>query len=366
VILPTDAEFKPTGQSPLVSHEAFLRTTCPTCGGPARRETDTMDTFVDSSWYWFRYTSPGFDEGPFEPAKVAKWCPVDLYCGGVEHAILHLLYARFWTKVSRDMGLIDHGEPFLRLRNQGMILSEEGVKMSKSRGTQIDPAAIVAAHGTDALRLHLMYLGPWDQGGPWNDQGITGMEGFIRRAFRLVAEWDAASAKESVAADGEEHELRRQTHQAIQRATVDLEAFRFNTAVAALIEFTNWLTKRRDEPIARTAAWREALETLTLLMAPMTPYVAEEMWERLGKPYSVHQQAWPSFDPGLAKADEVEIVVQVNGKVRDRLVVPSDVTEARATELALASPRVQDQLGGKPPAKVVYVPGKLVSIVAGR
>jgi leucyl-tRNA synthetase len=364
VILPTDAEFKPTGQSPLVSHEAFLVTTCPACGGPARRETDTMDTFVDSSWYWFRFTSPGYDEGPFDPAKVAKWCPVDLYCGGVEHAILHLLYARFWTKVCRDLGLIAHGEPFLRLRNQGMILSEEGVKMSKSRGTQIDPAAIVAAYGTDALRLHLMYLGPWDQGGPWNDHGITGMESFIRRAFRLVTELDTAA--ESVVESGEEQELKRQTHRAIQRATEDLEAFRFNTAVAALIEFTNWLTKRKDAPIARTAAWREAVETLTLLMAPMTPYVSEEMWERLGKSFSVHQQPWPSFDPDLAKADEVEIVVQVNGKVRDRMVVPADITEEKARELALASTRVQDQLGGKAPAKVVYVPGKLVSIVAGR
>ena len=366
VVLPRDAEFQPTGQSPLVSHEQFLNVVCPRCGGPGRRETDTMDTFVDSSWYWFRYTSPGYEEGPFDPAKVARWCPVDLYCGGIEHAILHLLYARFWTKVCRDLGLIDHGEPFLRLRNQGMILSEEGVKMSKSRGTQVDPESLVREYGVDALRLHLMYLGPWDQGGPWNEHGLTGMENFIQRAHRLVGASAIAPANGSGPREQSDRELKRETHRAIQRVTEDIGEFRFNTAVAALIEFTNWLTKRRDDPIAKTGAWREAVETLVLLMAPMTPYVAEEMWERLGKPYSVHQQPWPSFDPDVVKADEVELVVQVNGKVRDRLVVRADVTEARARELALASDRVRDQLGGKEPAKVVYVPGKLVNVVASR
>ena len=188
VELPLDAEFTPTGQSPLVTHEGFLNTTCPRCGGAARRETDTMDTFVDSSWYWFRYTSPQEEDGPFDPEAAARWTPVDLYCGGIEHAILHLLYARFFTKVIRDLGLIEHGEPFLRLRNQGMILAEEGTKMSKSRGTTIAPDELVAEHGADALRLHLMYLGPWDQGGPWNSRGIAGMERFIRRAYGLVTE----------------------------------------------------------------------------------------------------------------------------------------------------------------------------------
>ena len=186
VTLPLDAEFTPTGHSPLVTHEAFLHTTCPQCGGPARRETDTMDTFVDSSWYWFRYTSPHDDERPFEPAAASRWTPVDLYCGGIEHAILHLLYARFFTKVMRDLGLIDQDEPYLRLRNQGMILAEEGTKMSKSRGTQVAPDELVEEYGADALRLHLMYLGPWEQGGPWNSRGITGMERFIKRAFALV------------------------------------------------------------------------------------------------------------------------------------------------------------------------------------
>ncbi len=363
VLLPLDAAFTPTGQSPLRTHEEFLLTTCPGCGGPARRETDTMDTFVDSSWYWFRYTSPGEERLPFDPERAKRWCPVDLYCGGIEHAILHLLYARFFTKVCRDLGLIDHGEPFLRLRNQGMILSAEGVKMSKSRGTQVDPDPLVEAHGADALRLHLMYLGPWEQGGPWNDRGITGMERFIARAYQVVTE-TAGLPSDGGTAEAEAAAVTRLTHRTIERVSTDLDQFQFNTMVAALIEFVNELMKRKETPVARTAAWREATETLVLLMAPSTPYVAEELWERLGKPYSVHQQAWPSFDPALTREETVEVVVQVNGKVRDRLSVPADLPEERARELALASERVQDALGGKEPAKVIYVPGRLVNVVA--
>jgi leucyl-tRNA synthetase len=247
VELPLDAEFTPTGQSPLVTNEAFLHTECPRCGGPARRETDTMDTFVDSSWYWFRYTSPHFEDGPFDPAAVARWCPVDLYCGGIEHAILHLLYARFFTKVCRDLGLIDHGEPYLRLRNQGMILAEEGTKMSKSRGTQVAPDELVRRHGADALRLHLMYLGPWEQGGPWNSRGLQGMERFLKRAWTVVTE--TATGSNPTAGDASEAEaaaLRRLTHKTIARVTEDLDEFRFNTMVAALIEFVNELMRLKD------------------------------------------------------------------------------------------------------------------------
>ena len=362
VELPLDAAFTPTGQSPLVSHEGFLRASCPRCGGDARRETDTMDTFVDSSWYWFRYTSPGEDRLPFDPERAKKWAPVDLYCGGIEHAILHLLYARFFTKVLRDLGLTEHGEPFLRLRNQGMILSEEGVKMSKSRGTQVDPDALVERHGADALRLHLMYLGPWDQGGPWNSTGISGMERFIRRAFQVVTEAeDHPEIFDAPAAD--QDAIRRLTHRTIERVTRDLDDFAFNTMVAALIEFVNELVKRKDEPVARSAAWREAIETLTLLMAPSTPYIAEEMWQRLGRPYSVHQQAWPIFDPALTRVATAELVVQVNGKVRDRVQAAVDLTEADARALALASEKVRESLVGREPVKIVYVPGRLINVV---
>ncbi len=364
VVLPLDAEFQPTGQSPLQSHEQFLNVACPSCGGAARRETDTMDTFVDSSWYWFRYISPNDSERPFEPSAVAKWCPVDLYCGGIEHAILHLLYARFFTKVLRDLGLIDHSEPFLRLRNQGMILSEEGVKMSKSRGTQVDPDRIIATHGADALRLHLMYLGPWDQGGPWNERGIAGMERLMRRAFQLIV--DAPEAATSPGSGPAATGVMRETHKAIQRVTEDLDGFQFNTAIAAVNEFVNALTKQKDDPVSGTPEWLQALETLTLLMAPLTPHLAEEMWERLGKPYSVHRQQWPEFDPELIKEDLVEIVIQVAGKVRDRMLVPADLGEEEATKLAMSSERVCEHVGDAKPAKFIYVPGKLLNIVPGR
>jgi leucyl-tRNA synthetase len=362
VVLPLDAEFTPTGQSPLVSHEAFLHTTCPQCGGPARRETDTMDTFVDSSWYWYRYTSPHDETAPFDIETAAQWTPVDLYCGGIEHAILHLLYARFFTKVMRDLGLVDHGEPFLRLRNQGMILAEEGTKMSKSRGTQVSPDELVAAHGADALRLHLMYLGPWEQGGPWNSRGITGMERFIRRAFSLVTE-TGSGPFDATLPDAETAPLRRLRARTIQRVTTDLDEFQFNTMVAALIEYVNELMKLREGEVARTPEWREAIETLVLLMAPSVPYVAEELWERLGNPYSVHRQGWPEYDQALTVANEVEVAVQVNGKLRDRLMLPVDLGEDAARAAALAQPKIAEAVAGREPRKVIYVPGRLVNIV---
>jgi leucyl-tRNA synthetase len=362
VLLPLDAEFTPTGQSPLVTHQDFLNVSCPTCGKPARRETDTMDTFVDSSWYWFRYTSPDESSLPFDPESVSKWCPVDLYCGGIEHAILHLLYARFVTKACRDIGLVDHGEPYLRLRNQGMILAKEGTKMSKSRGTQVGPDDLVATHGADALRLHLMYLGPWDQGGPWNDSGINGMERYIRRAFQVVADTphhptDMTDFAEELAA------LVRLTHQTIRRATTDMNEFQFNTMIAALNEFVNELMRLKDTPVSQSREWRDAVESLVLMMAPSTPYAAEELWERLGKPYSVHTQRWPPFEEELAKEDFVEIVVQINGKVRERLYVRTDLSEEEAVQLALSQVRVQEGLAGKSPSRVIYVPGRLLNLV---
>jgi leucyl-tRNA synthetase len=371
VELPLDAEFTPTGQSPLVTHEGFLHTTCPRCGGPARRETDTMDTFVDSSWYWFRYTSPHEENAPFNREVAERWTPVDLYCGGIEHAILHLLYARFFTKVIRDLGLIDHGEPFLRLRNQGMILAEEGTKMSKSRGTTVSPDELVAAHGADALRLHLMYLGPWEQGGPWNARGITGMERFIRRAYGLVTNTDDGPF-DSAAPLTEPAEqrlramtglLRRWRAKTIQKVTADLEGFQFNTMVAALIEYVNELMRMRNSEVVHTPDWREAIETLVLLMAPSTPFVAEELWEHLGNPYSVHQQAWPTYDEALTHDDAFVVAVQVNGKVRDRVVIPSGSSEELVKNHVLRQPKIAEALNGRELRKFIYVPGRLVNIV---
>lgn len=360
VILPTDAEFTPTGQSPLIHHAEFLKATCPSCGGPARRETDTMDTFMDSSWYWFRYTDPQNAEAPFDPEVAKRWTPVDLYTGGIEHAILHLLYARFFTKVIRDLGLIDFGEPFLRLRNQGMILAAEGTKMSKSRGTQIGPDDLVARHGADALRLHLMFLGPWEQGGPWNDRGITGMERFLRRAFLLVS---STGARQLAGSDPAERELRALTHRTIRKVTSDLDAFHFNTMIAALIEYTNELMKLRETGVGETPAWREAMETLTLLMAPSTPYVAEEMWARLGNEFSVHLQPWPTYDESLVTVATVEVPVQVNGKVRGRIEIPAGTPEEEMLAAAWALEKTQEHTAGKTVVREIVVPGRLVNII---
>lgn len=362
VKLPLDAEFTPTGQSPLITHEEFVNTTCPSCGKAARRETDTMDTFMDSSWYWFRYASPDFDKGPFDIDKAAKWNPVDLYCGGIEHAILHLLYARFITRVIRDLGLTNVSEPFTRLRNQGMILSEDGRKMSKSRGAQIGPTDLVDAHGADALRLHLMFLGPWEQGGPWNDRGITGMERFIRRAFLVVSELGTTPAGDHAPAADEEA-LVALMHRTIKRVTDDIDSFSFNTMVAAKIEFVNELMKLKETSIVTSPAWRQAVETLVLLMAPSTPYVAEEMWEMLGNGFSVHQQDWPIYDPALAVESTIEIPVQINGKVRDRIEVSSTATPEEQAAVAKASEKIASLLEGKQIVKEISVPGRMVNLV---
>ncbi len=362
VVLPLDAEFTPTGQSPLVHHEAFLHAACPACGRQGRRETDTMDTFVDSSWYWFRYTSPLETSLPFDRERAAAWCPVDLYCGGIEHAILHLLYARFFTKVCRDIGLIDHGEPFLRLRNQGIILAEEGTKMSKSRGTQVAPDDLVDQYGADALRLHLMYLGPWDQGGPWNSRGITGMERFLRNAFDLVTQVTPAS--DGKPSDGDVRHVVRLRHRTVKRVSHDLKDFQFNTMVAALIEYVNELKRLRTTPVAQAPEWRDALRTLVLLMAPSTPYVAEELWERLGESFSVHTQHWPDYDDAMTRDDAVELVVQINGRMRDKILLPPDLDEPAALEQVMALDRVREQLTDLDVTRVIYVPGRLVNIVA--
>jgi leucyl-tRNA synthetase len=359
VRLPEQAEFRPTGQSPLTYTPEFLNTTCPTCGGPARRETDTMDTFVDSSWYWFRYVSPHDTTQPFDPALAKFWTPVDQYTGGAEHATMHLLYARFFTMVLRDLGLVDHGEPFRRLFNQGQILSQ-GRRMSKSRGNVVTPDDYVRRNGADSMRLFLMFIGPWDQGGDWNDRGIGGVSRWLNRVWSLAL----TPAPPRDGDPAAERALRRLTHQTIKKVDEDIEQFRFNTMVATLMTFTNELSDRQAA-LAGTPAWREAIETLLLLLAPSAPHLTEELWERLGKPYSIHQQPFPVYDPELARDEVIEVPVQVNGKLRDKVTVPAGADEATVRELALASERVQRHLDGKPPRKVIYVPNRLVNIVTG-
>ncbi len=362
VLLPEDAEFLPTGESPLKYHEGFRRTTCPQCGGPAERETDTMDTFMCSSWYQWRYLSPHYDAGPFDPREAAYWLPVDLYTGGIEHATMHLIYTRFFTKACRDLGIVDHDEPMLKLYNQGIILGEDNEKMSKSRGNVVDPDDLVQRYGADTVRTYLMFIGPWEEGGPWSSRGIEGVFRFYNRVWNLVLEPVAAGGRQSVTED-EVAALRRITHKTIRKVTEDLDGFHFNTMVAALMEFNNYLVKARNTPVAQTPAWNEALETLLLLLAPSAPHITEELWARLGKPYSIHQQPWPQWDAALAADKVITLPVQVGGKVRARLQVPADVTEEQVRALALADEGVQRHIAGRPVVKVVYVPGRLVNIV---
>ncbi|MDO8614575.1 MAG: leucine--tRNA ligase [Dehalococcoidia bacterium] len=357
VLLPEDAAFKPTGESPLARHEGFVNTACPRCGGPARRETDTMDTFMDSNWYFIRYLSPRHDKAPFDPDLGRKWLPVDQYTGGAEHAVMHLLYARFFWKVIRDLGLVQGNEPFRRLFNQGQILGPDGQRMSKSRGNVVAADEQVARYGADVFRCYLMFIGPWDEGGPFGLRGIAGLERWLNRL------WNLALGDVTFGADRTARGIRHVTHKTIRHVTEDMEGFHFNTLIAALMEMTNGLSRTRDEGPVDREAWEEAVQALLLMLAPLAPHIAEELWERAGRPYSVHRQTWPAWDAELAREAEVTLVVQVNGKVRDRIQVAAGIPEGEAKELALASPQVRRYLEGAEIVRVIYVPGKLVNIV---
>ncbi len=359
VLLPEDAEFKPTGESPLKYNEKFVNTTCPKCSAPAKRETDTMDTFMCSNWYFLRYISPKLDNAPFDKEKMRYWMPVDIYTGGAEHAVMHLLYARFFSKAIRDMGLVDFDEPFTRLFNQGTIIADRQ-KMSKSRGNVVNPDDYVAELGTDTVRAYIMFLGPWEQGGEWDDSGISGMSRWLNRIWNLVLQ---PYEEKEVSDDKAQTELLRTTHQTIRKVTNDLERLRFNTMVAALMEYSNFLTRVKESGQVRNSYWNQAIEKLILLLAPSVPHVAEELWQLTGHEYSIHNQNWPSWDEELAKEDEITLVIQVNGKLRDRVTVPLSVTEDEAKQTALNSQRVKPYLEGKKNIKVIYVPGKLVNLV---
>ena len=370
VLLPTDAEYIPTGEgSPLASNAGFLNTTCYRCGGPARRETDTMDTFFDSSWYMLRYLSPGYSEGPFDPA-VKDWLPVDQYTGGAEHAVMHLLYSRFFIKGLHDMGVVDFEEPFLRLFNQGVILGEDHEKMSKSRGNVVNPDEVVEGLGADAVRCFMMFIGPWDQGGPWSEVGINGVARWLNRVWDIVVRdpADLDGERQEVPRpiainDDKKRETLRVLHQTIRRCHNDLDRFKFNTAIASLMELANHLNRVWAESSIDSATWRECIENFLLMLAPIAPHVTEELWERTGHAYSIHQQAFPSWDDDMAAEDTITLVVQVNGKVRDKLEVPAGIEEAAAQELALASPRVKSYTDGKLVSKTIFVPGRLVNLV---
>ena len=365
VDLPDDVEFMPTGRSPLTTHEGFLAATCPSCGGAARRETDTMDTFVDSSWYFLRFTDPWCDDAPFDPAAVARWLPVDQYIGGVEHAILHLMYARFFTKAMADLGVAPSGlrEPFARLFTQGMIRLG-GVKMSKSKGNLVAPEQILDDQGADALRLAHLQVKPPQEDVDWEDFGIDGCAKFLARVWRLA---EPNSGLAAGARDGDPTEadvvVDKATHRLVARITDEYDRWSYNTAIAGFMEFTNlvyrWV-QADDGPHGPTLD--AALDGLLLVMAPAAPHVCSELWE-LRNGGHVHEEPWPEADPAKLLDDTVTMVVQVNGRVRDRIEVPADIDEAAAEAAALASERVAAHLDGAPPKKVVVRPPGLVNVV---
>jgi leucyl-tRNA synthetase len=364
VLLPDDVEWLPTGESPLKLHLTWKRTTCPVCGGPAERDTDTMDTFMCSSWYHLRYLSPRFEDHPFDRREYDYWMPVDAYTGGVEHATMHLIYTRFFHKACRDMGITRGPEPMLQLRNQGQILGPDGQRMSKSRGNVVDPDEQVKNYGADAVRAYLMFGYRWSEGGPWNADNIQGVVRWLHRVWSVVADTTRSSVGSSTAKDGTgETELRRKVHQTIREVSKDLEAYEFNTVVSALMELTNELAEAKEKGMAGSSVYREAVESLLLLMAPVTPHLAEELWGRLRKPYSIHQQPWPAFDPAIAREEEITLVIQVNGKVRDRIQAPAGIADDEARARALASEAVKRFLAGKEPRQVIVVSGRLVNIV---
>ncbi len=372
VVLPTDLPFAATGEV-LPSAESFVVTTCPKCGGRARRETDTMAQWIESCWYFLRYADPHNDQMPFSREAADHWLPVDQYIGGIEHAVLHLLYSRFFTKVLYDLGLIGFDEPFTRLFTQGMLL-KDGAAMSKSRGNVVGPDEVIPRYGADALRTYDLFLAPADQEADWKEGGIEGVARFLQRAWRAAAgraahfdrDWRSRPRPEG----GKAAALRRRLHQTIHRVTDDIERWHFNTAISAMMELVNALTEVDDDALSgdreaglRTA-YSEACEALCKLLAPFAPHLAEELWERLGMERSVHLQTWPEWDPDAAREEEVTVVVQVNGKLRDRLTVPAGTPREELEKMALACDRTRAHLEGKTIRQVVVVPDRLVNIVA--
>jgi leucyl-tRNA synthetase len=366
VTLPPDAPFTGEGGNPLEKVAAFVNATCPKCGGPARRETDTMDTFVDSSWYFYRYLSPRRDDVPFDPASVKYWFPIDLYVGGIEHAILHLVYSRFWTKVMRDLGLVDFDEPVKRLFPQGMV-HKDGEIMSKSKGNTVAPDDVIKEYGADTLRLYILSVGPPEMALEWKADAIEGSHRLIQRVWRLLDRHAEGLPGNGAAGDAPAVKaLRRKVHQTIRKVTDDVdERIRLNTATAALHELVNELYRLEGDlkdPASRPAL-REALEALVLLMNPFTPHVCEEMWRRLGHEQGLVDQPWPVADEDAAREDQLELAVQVNGKVRGRITVGREAGDDEVRRLALAEPKVAEHVAGKEVVKLVVIPGRLVSVV---
>jgi len=358
--------------SPLSGLPDFVNTTCPKCGGQARRETDTMDTFVDSSWYFYRYTDAHNDHAPFDSKTAQYWFPIDQYIGGVEHAILHLIYSRFWTKFMRDMGLITNDEPAERLFTQGMVI-KDGAKMSKSLGNVVSPDEMVARYGADAARLYSLFAAPPDRDLDWQDSGIEGIQRFLGRVYRFVARNAASTSASSVetlpatSLSPPARQIQRKLHQTIKRVSDDFQGrWHFNTCISAIMELVNVLYGAEDA-IARNAVSKpflaEVQRDLVLLLAPFAPYLAHELWEMLGQKENLFKAPWPQYDAALAKEEELEIPVQINGKLRGKIVVSADASEEHILERALAEEKVQAAIAGKQIVKKIYVSGKLLNLV---
>jgi len=370
--LPEVKDFKPTGtgEPPLAKADAWVKTTCPTCGGSAERETNTMPQWAGSCWYYLRYLDPRNDRRAWDPDTERYWMPVDLYVGGAEHAVLHLLYARFWHKVLYDLKLVSTPEPFQRLVNQGLILGEDNEKMSKSRGNVVNPDDVIAAHGADAFRLYEMFMGPLEAVKPWSTRSIEGVARFLDRVWRLgeSAQGSGLGAQGQAAVPVGEA-LYRKLHDTIRRVTEDIEALRFNTALAAMMELLNAMSNEftAPRPTAQSpqprASRRDVFEILVLLLAPFAPHIAEELWQRLGHVKSLAHEPWPTYDPKVLQRSEVLMVVQVNGKVRARITVAAEATEAQLRETVLADSQVKKHLNGQPVKQFIVVPKRLVNIV---
>ncbi|MEI6826007.1 MAG: leucine--tRNA ligase [Desulfuromonadales bacterium] len=369
VVLPKDVAFSGEGGSPLARMESFVNCSCPVCGKDARRETDTMDTFVQSSWYFLRYCCPDFKDGILDRDSVDYWMSVDQYIGGIEHAVLHLLYARFFTKVMRDLGHISANEPFINLLTQGMVI-KDGAKMSKSKGNVVDPDALISKYGADTARLFSLFAAPPEKDLDWNDQGVDGSFRFLSRIWKLVHDRlemiRGAGALDPASLSAEERNLRRAVHKTIRKVTEDLdERFHFNTAIAAVMELLNILQPAELATPQFAAIMKEALQSVILLMSPLVPHITEELWERMGNSRPISQAAWPSYDPHAVVDEELLVVVQVNGKLRSKLTVAAGTGEDEQKALALADEKVAAFIAGLTVRKVICVQGKLVNIVAG-
>ena len=371
VLLPDDVEWKPTGESPLKLHPTWKNTTCPVGGEPAVRETDTMDTFMCSSWYHLRYLSPDYDSGPFDRDEYDYWMPVDSYTGGAEHATMHLMYTRFFHKAMRDAGVVKGSEPMTQLRNQGQILGTDGQRMSKSRGNVVAPDVIVEKNGADAMRAYMMFAFRWQEGGPWNSSGIEGIVRWLRRTWLMFTDLNAGGSKVNSKKIGSKTQaqpdlrlLRRRVHQTLRSVSRDLEQYEFNTVISSLMELLNEMQTARQQGALGSPEWDEAVEIYVKMLAPVCPHIAEELWtNQLGKSYSVHQQSWPKLDESAAAEDEITIPVQINGKVRDRITIPANASEEQIKSAALSSEGVRKFLDGKQPKKIIVVKDRLVSIV---